>query len=162
MSSRRPTTCFRFTVVLGLLAAVGCTPIVDARGNLPAPERLAQIKPGEQTRDEVAHILGTPSTLSAFGDPVWYYVSYRTETVGLFAPEEVDRKIVAVEFDDNGYVKDLETYGLTDGKKVEFVERETPTAGKQMSVLQQFFGNIGRFQTDSAGSGTTFGRGMPR
>ncbi len=162
MPSRRPTTRFRFAVVLCLLAAGGCAPIVDARGNLPAPERLAQVKPGAQTREEVAQILGTPSTLSAFGDPVWYYVSYRTETVGLFAPEETDRKIVAVEFDDDGYVKDLETYGLDDGKTVEFVERETPTAGKQMSILQQFFGNIGRFQTDGANANSTFGRGMPR
>ncbi|MCR6632186.1 MAG: outer membrane protein assembly factor BamE [Magnetospirillum sp.] len=48
-----------FALGFGLLAGA-CTPSVDLRGNLPAPERLTQITPGKTTRDEVQSLLGTP------------------------------------------------------------------------------------------------------
>lgn len=149
----------RVAVLALLVGAAGCSPIVDSRGNLPPAERLAQLKPGVQSRDQVAELLGTPSTLSAFGDPTWYYVSYRTETTAFFAPKEVDRKVVAVEFDDRGYVKAVRNLGLEDGQQVKFAERETPTAGKELNILQQFLGNIGRFEGNENSSG--FGKPIP-
>ena len=52
-------------------------------------------------------------------------------------------------------VKEIKRYGLKDGKQIAFVDRETPTRGKEMTVLEQLFGNLGRFN-NSVGSG---GRG---
>lgn len=145
---------FRFTVrhvLLGAAASVvlaACSPTVDSRGNLPPTSRLGQLKPGEQTREEVAQLLGTPSTLSAFGDPVWYYISYRTETTAFFKPEEVERKVLAVQFDERGFLKATRELGLADGRELVMVERETPTVGKDLTLLQQLFGNIGRFSKE--------------
>ena len=138
-------------VLLGAVSALilaGCSPTIDTRGNLPPASRLSQIKAGEQTREDVAQLLGTPATVSAFGDPVWYYISYRTETSAFFKPEEKDRKVVAVEFDTRGYVKDVRQLGLADGRELQMVDRETPTAGKDLTVLQQLFGNLGRFSKE--------------
>ena len=40
----------------------------------------------------------------------------------------------------------VKIYGLEDARKIEIVERVTPTAGKEFTILRQLFGNIGRFE----------------
>lgn len=136
-----------------IFTAAGCTPSVDLRGNLPQPEALAQITPGKTTRDEVQALLGTPSTMATFGDESWQYISARTETVAFFKPEVKERKTVSIAFDKSGVVKDIVTRGLEDGVNVQTVERETPTAGKEMSIIEQLVGNVGKFSKDAAGKG---------
>lgn len=163
MRKHHSMTIIRRTAAILLCAAVAtaCSPMVDTRGNLPPAERLAKVKAGATSRDQVAEILGTPSTLSAFGDPTWYYVSYRTETVAFFKPEEVERTVLAVDFDERGYVKDVRTLGLEDGQVVSFSERETPTAGKELNMLQQFLGNIGRFSNEGPADSRMGGSPLP-
>ena len=39
----------------------------------------------------------------------------------------------------------MKNYDLTDGKDVDMVTRITPTAGKELTVLEQIMGNVGRF-----------------
>ena len=142
----------RLVLSASLAAAplLACSPVVDARGNLPAPERLAQVKPGVIKRDDVLALLGTPSTIAAFDEDTWYYISARTESVAFFAPETVERMVVAIGFDKNGVVEKVNTYGLGDGQDVDLVKRETPTAGKDLTVIQQLLGNVGRFSSGSA------------
>ena len=43
-------------------------------------------------------------------------------------------------------------FELEDGQEVAMVERETPTRGKELSLLQQLFGNLGRFNDVSPSS----------
>lgn len=149
------TTSFRSLFLAGLLAPglLGCAPIVDTRGNQPTPERLAQIKPGQLKRDDVLAILGTPSSAALFGDDTWYYISARTESLAFFAPKTVERSVVAIRFAKDGVVERVETLAQGDGREVEFVERETPTAGKDLTVIQQLLGNVGRFSSDAPSSG---------
>lgn len=143
---------FRAVLGAGLMAAplLACSPVVDARGNLPTPERLAQVKPGVIKRDDVLALLGTPSTIAAFDEDTWYYISARTEAVAFFEPETVERTVVAIAFDKDGVVEKVQTYGLGDGRDVDLVGRETPTAGKDMTIIQQLLGNVGRFSSESA------------
>lgn len=137
--------------ILVLLAALSaCAPIVNVRGQQPDPEALATIEPGESSRRDVQQALGSPSTEGVFRTNVWYYMSERTETVAFFEPELVERKIVAIVFDDREIVEDVFTYTENDRREVELVSRVTPTAGNELSLIQQLFGNIGRF----AGSGS--------
>lgn len=147
----RPTP---LALVLALtLSAGACTPSVDLRGNLPTPENLAQIKPGKTTRDEVQQLLGTPSSTATFGGESWQYISARTETTAFFKPELKDRKAVSITFDRSGVVKEVVERGMEDGVAVKAVERETPTAGKELSILEQLVGNIGKFSKDAKGPG---------
>ncbi len=127
------------------LAVVACSPRVATRGNLPDPERLVEIKPGEHSRDDVAEILGSPSSISVFNQETWYYISKRTEAVAFFEPEVSERQVIIVRFDKKGVVTAVKTLGLEQGNAVEPVERETPTAGAELSIMQQLLGNLGRF-----------------
>lgn len=143
-------TPLAFAIALTLLAGA-CTPTVDLRGNLPTPESLAQIQPGKTTREEVQVLLGTPSATATFGGESWQYISARTETTAFFKPEVKDRRVVSILFDRSGLVKDIVQRGLEDGVAVQTVERETPTAGKELSILEQVVGNVGKFSKDPAG-----------
>ncbi len=131
---------------LGLIALLGaCTPKIDVRGNLPDPERLSEIAPGEQSRAEVEENLGTPSSVAVFDQETWLYVSQRTETLAFFEPEVKERKVVILKFDKDGIVSNIETLSAENGKKIHPVERKTPTAGNEFTLIDQLFGNLGRF-----------------
>ncbi len=135
--------------MLALVATVGvlsaCTPVINVHGQTPDPDDLELVEVGQSTRRDVQQRLGTPSTSSVFSDNVWYYYSETTEQVAFFEPEVKERRIIAILFARNGRVDDIVTYTEADGKEIELVSRVTPTAGNELSLLQQLFGNIGRF-----------------
>ena len=138
---------FRTFLAATALAALlsSCAPNIVQRGNLPAPDLLTQIQPGAQTRNQVADMLGSPSSIATFGEEVWYYISSQTETVAFYEPEITEQQVVAITCDDTGKVKQIRTYGLEDAQEIEPVARITPTGGRQITILEQLVGNLGRF-----------------
>jgi outer membrane protein assembly factor BamE (lipoprotein component of BamABCDE complex) len=139
------------------LALSACVPRVDTRGHVATPGTLEKLEVGKQTRDDVLKLLGSPSTTATFDDETWYYISQRTETVAFYAPETVDQKVIALKFDKGGLLKDMQTYTMKDGKAIAMVDRKTPTAGKELTLIEQVFGNVGKF----SGGGST-PQGPPR
>lgn len=132
--------------ILILLSALSaCAPVINTRGQQPDPDVLAKIEPGSTSQRDVERALGTPSTKGVFRENVWYYMSERTERTAFFAPELLERKIIAVVFDKVGVVEDIVTYTENDKQEIALVARITPTAGNELSIIQQLFGNIGRF-----------------
>ena len=127
------------------IVIAACSPIVDSRGNLPDGEDLEKIKVGASTKDEVATLLGSPSSVATFDPNTWYYISKRTETVAFFRPEMLDQKVLTVRFDEAGLVKEVAQTGKEAAENVDPVPRTTPTSGQSFSIFQQLFGNIGRF-----------------
>lgn len=145
-----------FTILLSTtLLATACAPRQDYRGIAIEEDKLNLIKVGETSEGQVSALLGSPSTISTFPDwgTVYYYISSETETVAFLAPELIDQQVVAISFDRNSRVKEIKRYGLKDGKQIAFVDRETPTRGKEMTVLEQLFGNFGRFNNSVGGGG---------
>jgi outer membrane protein assembly factor BamE (lipoprotein component of BamABCDE complex) len=128
---------------LGLLGA--CSPRIDQRGNLLDPDAVLAVQPGVQTKDQVAQLLGTPSTVATFDDKTWYYISKRTETTSFFRPDITDQQVLVVKFDDFDTVETVKLYGMDDAFEISPVSRVTPTHGQRLTILQQLFGNIGRF-----------------
>ncbi len=140
----------RFSLVLAAAAALSaCEGRVAVHGFVPNPELVAQIAPGAQDKLGVEAILGTPSAVAGFDDATWYYITQKSRTFAFFKPEIVDQEILAVRFDDADRVAALDRYTLDDRRVVEPVDRQTPTAGNELTLLQQLFGNIGRFSTAS-------------
>lgn len=140
--------------IVGALVLGACAPDVVARGNKPTEARLAQIEPGNQTRAEVAALLGTPSTTATFDNETWYYISAQTQQYAVFAREELQREVVAISFASDGTVSEVRNLTLEDGTDVAIVQRETPTLGNEMSIVEQLLGNIGRFEGDDGGGMT--------
>jgi outer membrane protein assembly factor BamE (lipoprotein component of BamABCDE complex) len=146
--------------VSGAAAFVSCAPAVDQRGNLPNPDKIAEIHAGSTTKDEVAKILGTPSSVSVFNnDKSWYYISRRTSQTAFFEPDVLDQQVYIVNFDDQGVVKAVDHKALEDGKEITPVARATPAPGRELSFLEQLIGNLGKFNGSSGGGGSGGGGG---
>jgi outer membrane protein assembly factor BamE (lipoprotein component of BamABCDE complex) len=131
--------------LIGGLALGACVPQVSNHGYRLDETALAQIEPGRTTHDQVLQLLGSPSALTTFDSSAWFYVSQRTERMSFYQEEVVNRDVVSITFDDRGTVTRVDRHGLEQAHDVTLVERETPTAGSELSALEQFIGNIGRF-----------------
>ena len=128
----------------------GCESQIDSRGNLPDPKLVISIKPGVHKRQDVERRLGTPSTITAFDNEVWYYISGRIKSIAFFKPKLMKRKILTVKFDKNGTVQKIYELDTTTQTEITFVERETPTKGKELTFIQQIIGNVGKYSNASA------------
>jgi len=140
-------------VLILCISAVSCGGRVNTHGDKLEPDRLNELVPGQHTRDDVEAILGSPSSTSPFDDQSWYYISNRTETLAFLAPEVTEQQVVVIKFNNEGMVAEIDTLGLDHKREVDIVDRETPTTGNDISILDEFIGNIGRFgggETDSS------------
>jgi outer membrane protein assembly factor BamE (lipoprotein component of BamABCDE complex) len=140
---------------LALLAALvsACTPLLAVRGNLVEDKRLERVVVGVSNRESVLSSLGSPTVKPAFDDKTWLYIGEVTEQLAFFDPKIVDRRVLAIRFDEEDRVSAIADYDEEQGKIVRFVSRETPTSGRELSVLEQIFGNIGRFSGGGEGEG---------
>lgn len=133
------------------LALTACEPIKADQGYHFDPEQVAKLEAGVTTKDMVQEIMGSPSSIATFqteGD-AWYYISSKTEHLAFFAKEVTSRDILIVKFDINDVVADLKGLDLEAGEEIKIVERETPTGGRKLGLLEQLFGNLGRFNTNN-------------
>ena len=139
------TAMHRFAAVGALsLALSACASSEHVDGQLPNPEKLATVEVGVHTRDDVAKLIGSPSTIPPFDDNSWYYIKRVTQQVAFFEPVVMDQKIVAILFDKEGTVADIVLYHEEDGREIAMVERITPTQGRKLSVWEQLLSNFGR------------------
>jgi len=135
------------------LALSACVASENQRGNLPEPDKLAQIKPGETTREQVARILGTPSSTGVFDDKNWYYISKKTKQVAFFDPSVLDQQVYIVNFDDKGVVKLIDHRELKDGRDIDMAPGATPAPGRELTFIEQVLGNVGRFTKSKSAGG---------
>lgn len=146
----------RFCYALLLASSLGaCAPTIELRGHIADEEAIKALKAGVDNRESVSDTLGTPSAIATFDTDVWFYISTRQERLAFFDPKILERNILAIEFDAKGNMGAIRRYSAIDGRVVELVSRETPTKGKELSFLEQMFGNFGRF----SGTGTPQGPG---
>ena len=127
------------------LLLAGCTISVDQRGNLPDPDKLAQIQPGATTKEQVVKILGTPSSAGTFNDDTWYYISRKTKQVAFLSPTVLDQQVYIVDFNDKGVVKNIDHRTLADGEPITPAPGATPAPGRELTFLEQLIGNMGKF-----------------
>ena len=155
MLRSKPSVAIIALALAGLLGA--CSARVSNNGNMVNDERLQALRVGQTSEDDVLRELGTPTAVATFDRSTWYYVGQVTSRLGPFRPEAIERRVVTVRFDDAGVLSGLETRSLADGNQVAVSDRATPTPGTEMSLIQQIFGNVGRFP-GMAGGAT---RGVP-
>jgi outer membrane protein assembly factor BamE (lipoprotein component of BamABCDE complex) len=144
-------------LAVALLATglASCAATVDQRGNLPEPEKLAQIQPGTTTREQVVKILGTPSSTGVFDDKNWYYISRRTKQISFFDPDVLDQQVYIVNFDGAGVVRGVDHKDLKDGQDITPAPGATPAPGRELTFLEQVLGNIGRFNKSESSSSSS-------
>ena len=135
-----------------VVAASGCAPRTANRGNIPAPSQLEKLQVGKHSKEYVRTLLGTPSTVGTFDKEVWYYIGRRTERWAFFDESVIQQQVVAVYFDLTGKVEHIQKYNENDSREVVLNEGKTPTSGRELGILEQIMGNLGRFNRPGSSS----------
>ena len=130
------------------LAAAGlsaCSPITSYSGFQAIDSDPKDVKVGTDTKSTVRAKLGSPSVQSTFDPNVWFYVNQIKERVAFRRPKVTARNVTAIVFNkDSELVETVNSYTLKDGKVIAFNDRETPTRGREMTILEQLLGSVGR------------------
>ena len=131
------------TLAGGALSA--CSPITSYSGFQAIESDPKDVKVGADTKSTVRGKLGTPSTVSTFDPNVWFYVSQIKQRVAFRRPTVTSRAITAITFNkDSELVESVNNYTLKDGKVIAYNGRETPTRGREMTIIEQLLGSVGR------------------
>lgn len=136
-----------FLVAASALALSACEATYTNHGFAPQIAQLEQLSSSD-TRGSVLRQFGQPSATGTFNSENWYYQASRVENYAFYAPKIVDRKVVAIRFDQAGRVANVARYGIEEGQITDLITRTTPTYGREITLLQQLFGNIGRVGAD--------------
>ena len=138
-------------VATGLIATAGvaslsaCAPIQSYSGFQTIESDPKDVKVGTDTKSTVRGRLGSPSATSTFDANTWFYMNQLKSRVAFKRPEIVQRNVTAITFDkDSELVTGVNTYTLKDGKVIAYNGRETPTRGRELTILEQILGNVGR------------------
>ena len=134
-------------LIIFTFMASACTPTVTTRGNLISDTRLEKVKPYYTTKFDVQDRWGPPSAIAPFEENTWYYIGSTSETMGIFKEEVVKQRILAIKFDQYDTVMEIVELDPEQSQEVAFVDRKTPTAGKDFTFIQQIVGNVGRFNS---------------
>jgi len=142
---------------LAALMLTACNPILRTHGYIPTEDKPQAVEPGSDTKASVLARLGNPSIKGTFDEEVdgdtWYYMNSVRQRFAYLRPLLEDRSITAITFNSDGQVDKVAEYGLENGQYVNYVDRKTPTRGREVSVLEQIFGSVGRLPTDRIGGG---------
>lgn len=129
---------------LALAAALaGCSTIKESRGYLADGLVYNAIRAGIDNQRSVEGTLGRPTFTSQFGQPTWYYVSSTTGQRPFGRPRIEDQSVLAIRFDANGNVAEVDRSGLERVVYLSPDSEETPTLGRERTFLEDLFGNIG-------------------
>jgi len=149
-----------WALLFGAAMLAGCAAVENQRGYVPDIQAMQSVQVGMDTKETVSKKLGNPTTVATFSSDTWYYISAHVEQNAFFAPRPTERNIVAVEFTKEGKVSDMHKYTLADGRVVDFVGRETPTRGREMTLIQQIFNAVPGQIGQSAPTNPTPGGGQ--
>jgi len=127
-----------------LLGAAACSPVNSFQGFQAVEQAPSDVKVGEDTRATVQARLGSPTATGTFDKDTWFYISQVSNRTAFYHPRVVKRDVVAIAFDKGTQqVTAVNTYTLKDGRVIAYNGRETPTRGREMTVLEQLLGSIG-------------------
>ena len=135
--------CLGITIIF-----CACEPRIATHGFMPREELVSQLSPGEQDKRLVSQVMGTPSSIGSFDDNVWYYITQRTEKQAFFKPQVIEQQVLVLFFDEKEILQSIEKYNLEEAQLIEPLDDKTPTVGRKLTILQQLFGNLGRFRHD--------------
>jgi outer membrane protein assembly factor BamE (lipoprotein component of BamABCDE complex) len=131
-------------VMLFFILMTACVKETATIGYIYNKEKVAQIKVGSTNHSSVREIMGSPTSVSAFGDEIWYYISADSKKRAVFNQKIDKQQIVSIAFDKNGTVSSVKDDSSIP-TKIAIDKTKTGSAGKKLTVWEQVIGNVGRF-----------------
>ncbi|MFA8440524.1 outer membrane protein assembly factor BamE [Yoonia sp.] len=144
MTGRLQKTMTAAGLASALMIASGCTQMDRYHGFIPPQEELATLNVGTTTKSEVIALFGPPRSERALQNNTLYYASSQFRLFGPFAPEEIERQVLAIDFDSNDRLRNVSRYTLEDGRVVVLDRRVTEDGINDVTFLSQLLGSFGR------------------
>lgn len=136
----------RLAGALAVICLVGlgaCQSQYQNHGYVPPARDLDKLQVGVDTRATVDEEIGAPSASGLLSEGDYYYVRSRMREYGMRAPQVIDRQVVAISFNANDTIRNIESFGLKDGNVVPLTRRVTDSSVMGNGFLRQIFGNFG-------------------
>ncbi|MEO0379839.1 MAG: outer membrane protein assembly factor BamE [Pseudomonadota bacterium] len=130
-------------MVVCVTALAACAPTFRSHGYIPPEEDLQELVVGIDTRASVEDVVGSPTAGGVLDGGNYFYVRSTVKTLGPRRPEVVDREVLAISFDEQGVLNNIESFGLEDGRVVALSRRVTDSGITNISFIRQLMGNIG-------------------
>ncbi len=137
-------------LVLGLSACVKDT-FVSYTGNMPSDDKIEQLRTGMDQK-QVRNILGSPSSVVSLDRNTWIYMSSEIEQIAFMKPEETERKVLVVKFDNNGKIANIQHLDRSKGTELQISRQATATPEQEQGFFRKYFGGIGQFTPFSSGN----------
>jgi outer membrane protein assembly factor BamE (lipoprotein component of BamABCDE complex) len=141
--SMKMTVALVFCIIANILS--GCSNNIQTKGYQFEKGAINNITPNKSNLEDVIKVLGSPTVSAIYGEPKFFYIEQIYKTVPMRNPAVIDQKILEVTFQNNGIVKGIKEYNLKDIKKVDFNNTQTILPGNKIGALEQFLGNLGKY-----------------
>jgi outer membrane protein assembly factor BamE (lipoprotein component of BamABCDE complex) len=125
------------------LATGGCTKTQDLQGYLVDDTLVSAVQAGVDNKDSVQNTLGRPTFTGTFDQNDWYYVARRTKNFAFNHPRVNEQTVLHIRFDPAGNVASVERKGMEQIVSIDPMRAKTPTLGRNKSIWDELFGNIG-------------------
>ena len=139
-----------FVVLMGV---AGCSATYENHGYVPPETDLQDLVVGVDGRATVDDVVGPPSLSGVVSDGDYYYVRARKRANLMFRPEVIEREVLAISFDADDTIANIERLRLEDGRAVPISSRVTETSVVKSGFIRQLLNNIGALNpADTFGS----------
>ena len=130
-----------------LLATVaGCSTskqMMNNQGYIADEEHASSVQPGVDNKQSVEKALGRPTMTAQWSEDSWYYLSRNTKQLAFARPSPQSQRVLIVHFDKDGNVLSVERRGMEQVANISPNTDKTPTLGREASLLEDLFGNLG-------------------
>ncbi len=134
-------------LLLGAAAVAGCSGYRESKGYMLDKELTSSISVGTDNKESVSKLLGRPTFTGQFNENDWYYVSRSSRNYAYSQPKIKEQTVLRVRFDAAGNVVAVDRRGMEQVASIDPSSDKTPTLGRERSLLEELFGNIGAVGT---------------
>lgn len=135
-----------FFLICVIFCCNACVKTVHISGHLFKEGEMQALEQA-RTKQDVEDVLGSPTSVSDFGQETWYYITTKKETIAFLPDSIIEQNIVAISFNKD-LVDKISRYSEKDANQPHLVSEYTPTKGNDINTAQQLFTNVGRFNNN--------------
>ena len=135
-------------LLLFFFIPIACGKIIEQNGVPTDNETLIKLNIGKTTKSQVRKKLGEPLMIDNLSQETWIYFSQKIEKVAFFEPRLSSREVILLKFKNN-ILTSKENFSQKDSKIIDITTKKVISGGRKLTVLQQIFGNIGNFSSQS-------------
>lgn len=140
--------CKFFKILILFFSTIGCSKLVVQNGVPVDNDIFQKLIIGSSTKNQVKKNLGEPLMIDNHNEETWIYFSQKIEKIAFFAPRLNERTVLLLKFKNNKLIN-KESFTQKDSKIIDISTKKVISGGRKLTVLQQIFGNIGNFSSQS-------------